>query len=281
MCTAHNHSKYCGCGFGEGTNNFNKYQQYLAKTNYADNVLEIFPVKSFSFTVPNAKCPVCSENVFFYQNYHGSRVYFDQLGPPWPKHPCTDNTTYSYNKKFNNINIYSKKLNFIPQENTDQHQVIEFSNDWRRLDMSELQHLYDYVYKFKEKEFLITSFKALQIFDDFHFIKEIDKNTIFISSYDVYLDRITELELKSRELCLNTGFDYHFKAVENDIFYVKIADDRLFKTTVETVNRKYEVFEMRINQFNEDTKRKILFNGGRGIGKIKVNLKNRKLYQIE
>lgn len=28
--------------------------------------------------------------LFFYQNQFGSRVYFDELGPPWPKHPCTD-----------------------------------------------------------------------------------------------------------------------------------------------------------------------------------------------
>jgi hypothetical protein len=27
---------------------------------------------------------------FFYENEHGSRVFFDNLGPPWPKHPCTD-----------------------------------------------------------------------------------------------------------------------------------------------------------------------------------------------
>lgn len=28
--------------------------------------------------------------MFFYSNEFGSRVYFDDLGPPWPKHPCTD-----------------------------------------------------------------------------------------------------------------------------------------------------------------------------------------------
>lgn len=39
---------------------------------------------------PNAKCPVCGAGVFFYANEHGSRVFFDDLGPPWPKHPCTD-----------------------------------------------------------------------------------------------------------------------------------------------------------------------------------------------
>jgi hypothetical protein len=43
------------------------------------------------FVNPNANCPVCGAQVFFYQNEHGSRVFFDELGPPWPKHPCTDN----------------------------------------------------------------------------------------------------------------------------------------------------------------------------------------------
>ena len=43
------------------------------------------------FVNPNAECPVCGKSVFFYQNEYGSRVYFDELGPPWPKHPCTDN----------------------------------------------------------------------------------------------------------------------------------------------------------------------------------------------
>lgn len=42
------------------------------------------------FVRPNARCPVCGESVFYYQNEHGSRVFFDELGPPWPKHPCTD-----------------------------------------------------------------------------------------------------------------------------------------------------------------------------------------------
>jgi hypothetical protein len=31
--------------------------------------------------------------VFFYQSPYGGRVFFDELGPPWPKHPCTDNTS--------------------------------------------------------------------------------------------------------------------------------------------------------------------------------------------
>lgn len=47
-----------------------------------------------AYVNPNAECPVCGEPVFFYQNEFGSRVYFDELGPPWPKHPCTDNPEY-------------------------------------------------------------------------------------------------------------------------------------------------------------------------------------------
>src|SRR5439155_8811747 len=42
-----------------------------------------------SYTNPNAKCPVCGIRVYFYQSQNGRRVFFDELGPPWPKHPCT------------------------------------------------------------------------------------------------------------------------------------------------------------------------------------------------
>ncbi|WP_344951701.1 DUF349 domain-containing protein [Terrabacter ginsenosidimutans] len=33
--------------------------------------------------------------MFFYQAPSGGRVLFDELGPPWPKHPCTDNPRVS------------------------------------------------------------------------------------------------------------------------------------------------------------------------------------------
>lgn len=40
-------------------------------------------------TAYNARCPVCQQAIFFYRNEHGSAVFFDELGPPWTKHPCT------------------------------------------------------------------------------------------------------------------------------------------------------------------------------------------------
>lgn len=61
--------------------------------------LGVLGSSSSRYVNPNAKCPVCGEDVFFYQNEYGSRVYFDELGPPWPKHPCTDNSAYQFSRK--------------------------------------------------------------------------------------------------------------------------------------------------------------------------------------
>lgn len=44
-----------------------------------------------SYVNPNARCPVCGEQVYFYQSPFGGRVFFNNLGWPWPKHECTDN----------------------------------------------------------------------------------------------------------------------------------------------------------------------------------------------
>jgi hypothetical protein len=46
--------------------------------------------KRDSILNPASNCPVCGAKVYFYSNEYGSRVYFDEVGPPWPKHPCTD-----------------------------------------------------------------------------------------------------------------------------------------------------------------------------------------------
>ena len=47
--------------------------------------------RTVSYVNPNAHCPVCRKQVYFYQSPHGGRVFFDDLGWPWPKHGCTDN----------------------------------------------------------------------------------------------------------------------------------------------------------------------------------------------
>ncbi|WP_019904781.1 hypothetical protein [Methylobacterium sp. 77] len=45
---------------------------------------------SRNVTIPNARCPVCGDPVFFFMAANGGRVFFNHLGQPWPKHGCTD-----------------------------------------------------------------------------------------------------------------------------------------------------------------------------------------------
>ncbi len=72
-----------GYGGGRGCSSFRS-------TNNGE-VFE-FPFITYpSYVNPNATCPVCGASVYFYQSPYGGRVFFDELGPPWPKHPCTDN----------------------------------------------------------------------------------------------------------------------------------------------------------------------------------------------
>ena len=40
-------------------------------------------------TWPTA-CPSCSADVFYYSCDHGSKVFFDELGAPWPIHDCDE-----------------------------------------------------------------------------------------------------------------------------------------------------------------------------------------------
>lgn len=48
---------------------------------------------------PNATCPVCGARVYFWQNQAGSRVWFDALGKPWPRHPCLSLPTFRWSNR--------------------------------------------------------------------------------------------------------------------------------------------------------------------------------------
>lgn len=92
----HNHYSWCTCGWCV------KYgyarRTLVDATSYFDSYAARRLLERHSahrsttacFVNPNARCPVCGDPVFYYQNAFGSRVFFDELGPPWPKHPCTD-----------------------------------------------------------------------------------------------------------------------------------------------------------------------------------------------
>jgi hypothetical protein len=81
-------------GHGVNRDDWNR-AQFAANLRKADAIsyLHRHAARTISgcYVNPNARCPVCREPVFFYANRFGSRVFFDELGPAWTKHPCTDN----------------------------------------------------------------------------------------------------------------------------------------------------------------------------------------------
>ncbi len=96
MCNARNHPPGCTCGWGGdghlGRRVSSGYVAYYGRDMFeviADNKEKYAQFESF--VDPNATCPVCGEPVYYYESPYGGKVYFDALGPPWPKHPCTDN----------------------------------------------------------------------------------------------------------------------------------------------------------------------------------------------
>lgn len=71
-----------------------------------------------SITTPNARCPRCDASVFFYVAPEGGRVYFDALGPPWPKHPCMDTQRNQRRRGANPDNSQPSASTYIPLRHT-------------------------------------------------------------------------------------------------------------------------------------------------------------------
>lgn len=91
VCNAHNHAPDCPCGFGGDTGGGGWASNWLSGNGPSFGWLRDGSGTVSSYVDPNAHCPVCGAAVFFYRSPYDGRVFFDQLGPPWPKHPCTDN----------------------------------------------------------------------------------------------------------------------------------------------------------------------------------------------
>lgn len=99
MCNACNHSFDCNCGFGGDTGGEYGGGWSRSRVSY---ILPSEPISGGwakdsggtikSYVNPNAHCPVCDAPVYFYRSPYNGRVFFDDLGWPWPKHPCTDNS---------------------------------------------------------------------------------------------------------------------------------------------------------------------------------------------
>lgn len=98
MCNAYNHAWDCDCGFGGDTGGggpgfiggIRRFVQVLERPASAGWAKDKRG-RVESYVNPNAHCPVCGKLVYFYRSPYDGRVFFDELGWPWPKHSCTDN----------------------------------------------------------------------------------------------------------------------------------------------------------------------------------------------
>ena len=100
MGKGHNHHPNCTCGwcsggYRGGSKGAIGNMPFPTWTSYFGSEETPAYKTVESFTDPNALCPVCGAAVFFYRSPLGGRVFFDSLGPPWPKHPCTDSAMQS------------------------------------------------------------------------------------------------------------------------------------------------------------------------------------------
>ena len=99
-CNGNNHPPHCSCDFRGGRwggyRNFDPLSHALSpRPRQLGRQLGTTTTLAGGYTNPTARCPQCGSRVYFYQSPYGGRVYFDSLGPPWPKHPCTDRSQAS------------------------------------------------------------------------------------------------------------------------------------------------------------------------------------------
>ncbi|WP_457649777.1 hypothetical protein [Profundibacter sp.] len=84
VCNAYNHPLGCDCGFGGDTGGD------AFGTRFWDSGNVPLPQSALQQVVFNTTCPSCGELCYYYENEFGSKVWFDELGAPWTKHPCFD-----------------------------------------------------------------------------------------------------------------------------------------------------------------------------------------------
>ena len=82
MCNAWNHPSGCQCGWGgEGSTGGSNGRGY----SHFDS---LFRDSYEGKRTYKTKCWHCGKDVFFHTNGNGDCVLFDELGHPWPVHPC-------------------------------------------------------------------------------------------------------------------------------------------------------------------------------------------------
>lgn len=288
MCNAHNHPPNCTCGWGQGSNfsfssKFNSiFRNNSIQENYAYKVLEVFPEHKFSVTVPNALCPVCGEKVFFYQNNNGSRVFFDSLGKPWPKHPCTDKEGYS-TKDGKRGNIYSKDDFCIPEFSKEKKEVIQ-----KNIKIFDYNSFYFFVSKHGKNMLKFNGNKYLLEEDlcnspDIKIIVERNKE-LYLETYEIFSEESQQIRLIPK---IQSDFENlkHFGIDDDEILTVSINYSEFsIKKICEVSILHYDIkMKMKIENFLDQSQHDIKYLKylNKEKNRFKVKIRNGKLFEIE
>mgnify|MGYP003625743039 CR=1 FL=1 len=113
------------------------------------------------------KCPGCKKDIYFYQNDHGSKVYFDQLGDPWPKHKCKLLQRYigiEKNKKNKSKQLKNKALGKNAKVDVTSPQVSKTnSNDANKSLYESVDRYFDFSKSNLEKVIILKEGKGREI----------------------------------------------------------------------------------------------------------------------
>lgn len=238
MCNAWNHSPGCTCGFGGDGNLGGGYSYTDLISIYIDRLrISEFLINHQvfeSYVNPNAIRPVCGASVFFYQSPHGGRVYFDELGPPWPKHPCTDNGD-------------------TPRKNKSERMTIPdwVNHNWRPFDTFETQNIGDYIQlngqvirentKITIKDYLVPPDNELKT-SDFRFFREIDDDKFEIIYLNLKTGNISKSIGITRIGALNNNLGLLVPIRKDDELIVEYRGiDLGFKIQVHPIDRQINI----------------------------------------
>ena len=91
-CHGHNHSPGCTCGYNpiyvDGQRNASSLESYSkSKQQVRSHTISLVSFRSSSVINRGTNCTYCGKTVYYVEHNDG-KVFFDELGWPWPIHDC-------------------------------------------------------------------------------------------------------------------------------------------------------------------------------------------------
>lgn len=170
-------------GIEIGKNLPSTWRNDTKKWQYTHSADKCIAARNFG-TIFNAICPVCGKKVFFYQNENGSRVFFESIGIPWEKHPCTLNKIQAVQLS----DIVERLESWLPFNIED----IKEKNGYINVYFKNMFNLYAKV----KKESLITKLNGGKTCGAIYINK--NKKSAIISAYPMNFQEQIELKEKTQ-----------------------------------------------------------------------------------